>query len=175
MSKSEGPSSICLFGMRPEVTPIGLQLTSTARLVARSFDDALAAAGGSLPVWLVLLNLKIAQGANQRHLAEAVGVTEATLTYHLGAMERDGLITRKRDPSNRRNHLIEMTATGQEKFVALAGAAQRFDARLCACLSASDLATLRTLLGRLADAVTAKPGGSPVTAPGSCDPAVPAG
>ena len=75
-------------------------------MVGRAFDDALAAAGGSLPVWLVLLNLKIEQDTNQRRLAEAVGITGATLTHHLGAMERPGLLTRRRDPANRRNHII---------------------------------------------------------------------
>ena len=109
--------------MRPEDTPIGLYLTRTARLVSRAFDDALAEAGGSLPVWLVLLNLKIQQDANQRQLAEAVGVSEATLTHHLNAMEKDGLLARRRDPSNRRNHIIELTAPGEAAFTRLAAAA----------------------------------------------------
>src|ERR1035437_4963471 len=42
----------------PARPPIGLQLTRTARSVSRAFDDALAEAGGSLPVWLVLISLK---------------------------------------------------------------------------------------------------------------------
>ncbi|MGH9057132.1 MAG: MarR family winged helix-turn-helix transcriptional regulator, partial [Acidimicrobiales bacterium] len=66
-------------------------------MVSRAFDDALAEAGGSLPVWLVLLNLKINPSASQRELAEAVGVREATVTHHLNAMENDGLVTRRRD------------------------------------------------------------------------------
>ena len=45
--------------MRPPRTPIGLQLSQTARIVSRAFDEALDAAGGSLPVWLNLLNLTI--------------------------------------------------------------------------------------------------------------------
>ena len=47
--------------------------------MSRAFDEALVAAGGSLPVWLVLLNLKIRPRANQRELAAAVGIREATL------------------------------------------------------------------------------------------------
>jgi hypothetical protein len=42
----------------PAAPPIGLDLTRVARVVSRAFDDALAAAGGSLPVWLVLISLK---------------------------------------------------------------------------------------------------------------------
>ena len=44
--------------MRPAHIPIGLHLAQAARTVSRAFDDALADAGGTLPVWLVLLNIK---------------------------------------------------------------------------------------------------------------------
>jgi MarR family transcriptional regulator for hemolysin len=59
--------------VRPEQTPIGLHLARTARLLSREFDGALSDAGGSLPVWLVLLNLKINQDANQQQLAQGIG------------------------------------------------------------------------------------------------------
>lgn len=135
--------------MRPDVTPIGLHLNRTSRVVARAFDDALVAAGGSLPVWLALLNLTIRRDANQRELAAAVGVTQATLTHHLGAMERDGLIVRSREPSNRRNHVIQLTAEGEAKFKTLAAVAREFDAQLRANMTAAELETLRSLLDRL--------------------------
>jgi MarR family transcriptional regulator for hemolysin len=135
--------------MRPEQTPIGLQLARAARLVGRGFDDVLADAGGSLPVWLVLLNLKIQQNANQRQLAEAVGVAEATLTHHLNAMERDGLLARRRDPTNRRNHIITLTAPGEAAFTRLAAAAGAFDEQLRADLEPADITTLRALLDQL--------------------------
>ena len=73
---------------------IGLRLSQTARVVERAFDEALGAAGGTLPVWLILLNLKTRKVANQRELAEAVRVREATLTHHLNAMDAHGLVTR---------------------------------------------------------------------------------
>ena len=83
-----------------------------ARLVRRAFDDALSQAGGSLPAWLVLLNLKIRLTVTQREVAEAVGIREATLTHHLNAMETDGLLTRRRDHNNRRIHVVELTDAG---------------------------------------------------------------
>ena len=83
--------------MRPARPPIGLELARAARTVSRAFDEALAQAGGSLPIWLILLNLKTRQVSSQRELAEAVGVREATLTHHLNAMDTQGLVTRTRD------------------------------------------------------------------------------
>ena len=140
--------------MRPEQTPIGLHLARSARIVARAFDGALEAADGPLPVRLVLLNLKIQPTTNQRELADAVGITGATLTHHLNAMEHDGLLTRRRDPANRRNHIVEITPARQRTFIRLAVAAQAFDERLRGGLSAADLAKLRTLLDQLGASVT---------------------
>jgi MarR family transcriptional regulator for hemolysin len=136
--------------MRPARTPIGLELARAARTVSRAFDDALAEEGGSLPVWLVLLNLKTRQVSSQRELAEAVGVREATLTHHLNAMDTQGLVTRTRDPANRRIHVVELTAAGEAAFIRLAEAATTFDRRLRDGLSDADLDVLATVLGRLA-------------------------
>jgi MarR family transcriptional regulator, transcriptional regulator for hemolysin len=136
--------------MRPARTPIGLELARAARTVSRAFDDALAEKGGSLPVWLVLLNLKTRQVSSQRELAEAVGVREATLTHHLNAMDTQGLVTRTRDPANRRIHVVELTPAGEAAFVRLAEAATAFDRQLRDGLSDADLDVLATVLGRLA-------------------------
>jgi MarR family transcriptional regulator, transcriptional regulator for hemolysin len=130
--------------------PIGLQLSHAARVVSRAFDDALDAAGGTLPVWLVLLNLKIHRPSNQRELAAAVGVREATLTHHLNAMDARGLITRTRDPANRRIQLVALTPDGEAAFLRLRAAAMAFDSQLKTGLSEADLDTLGGLLGRLA-------------------------
>src|SRR3954447_20549334 len=90
----------------PSVEPIGLQLARTAKVVSGAFDDALVEAGGSLPTWLVLVSLKTGRHRMQRDLAEAVGVEGPTLTHHLNRMEADGLVTRTRDPENRRTHVV---------------------------------------------------------------------
>jgi MarR family transcriptional regulator for hemolysin len=139
--------------MRPARTPVGLELARAARTVSRAFDDALAEAGGSLPVWLVLLNLKTRQLPKQRDLAEAVGVREATLTHHLNAMDSQGLVTRTRDPANRRVHVVELTPAGEEAFLRLAEAATAFDRRLRDGLTDTDLDGLTALLTRLASNV----------------------
>jgi len=136
--------------MRPATTPIGLRLTQVSRAVSRAFDEALTAAGGSLPVWLVLLNVKTRSLANQRALAEAMGIREATLTHHLNAMEASGLVTRQRDPANRRIHIVALTQAGEEAFVRLRGAAMAFDRQLRRGITDEDAAILGDLLGKLA-------------------------
>ncbi len=133
----------------PAHTPVGLRLSRAARSVSRAFDEALTEAGGSLPVWLVLISLKSQQLGNQRELAGAVGITEATLTHHLNTMDDQGLITRRRDPENRRVHRVELTEQGEVIFRQLASAANAFDQRLRRGISAEDIANFENVLGRL--------------------------
>jgi MarR family transcriptional regulator for hemolysin len=133
--------------------PIGLDLARTAKTCGRAFDDALAAAGGSAPVWQILISIKTRELGTQRALAAAVGIQGATLTHHLNAMESGGLVTRRRDPANRRVHLVELTEAGEELFHKLRGAAVAFDQRLRAGLSDGETAELARLLGKLRDNV----------------------
>ena len=142
---------------RPAQLPIGLRLSRTARAAGRAFDETLARAGGSVPVWLVLISLKRQQLRNQRELAEAVGIREATLSHHLTAMDGQGLITRRRDPANRRVHLVELTEAGETAFQQLRGAATAFDQRLRDGLSEAEIAELARLLDRLAASLGENP------------------
>jgi MarR family transcriptional regulator for hemolysin len=135
---------------RPDRPPIGLTLARTAKTVSRAFGDSLAQAGGSLPIWLILLALKSRSYANQREIAGAVGIQGATLTHHLNVMEADGLLTRARDPANRRVHMVELTEAGEDLFLRLAQAAHAHDERLRAGLSDTDIRHLDELLHRLA-------------------------
>jgi MarR family transcriptional regulator for hemolysin len=137
----------------PDRPPLGLDLAHTAKVTARAFDAAMEAAGGSRSTWLVLLALKSGRAANQRQVADAVGIQGATLTHHLNAMESAGLVTRRRDDANRRVHVVELTAEGEALFGRLRGAAAAFDRRLRRGLSADDAAALVALLARLRENV----------------------
>jgi MarR family transcriptional regulator, transcriptional regulator for hemolysin len=134
---------------RPAREPLGLYLTRVSRTVSRAFDDALAEAGGSLPVWLVLISVKSGQLASQRELADAVGIQGATLSHHLNAMESAGLVTRRRDPRNRRLHVVELTPDGDALFLRLRAVAFAFDRRLRVGLASQDVDQLEALLARL--------------------------
>jgi MarR family transcriptional regulator for hemolysin len=137
----------------PADVPLGLQLAATAREVGRAFDAALARADGSRPTWLVLLAVKTRSAASQRELAEAVGIQGATLTHHLDGMEVDGLLTRRRDPANRRVHLVELTERGDAAFHRLRAVARDHDRRLHAGLSDEEVATARRVMARMRENV----------------------
>ena len=65
-------------------------------------------------------------------------------------MEAEGLVTRQRDPQNRRAHKVELTERGRAEFGSLLGSVTGFDERLRSGLTDRELTTLRRLLRRLA-------------------------
>src|SRR6476660_8233963 len=116
---------------RPSLLPpIGLRLTRTARVVSNAFERAMAEAGGSASAWQVLLLVRSGQWGAQSRMAEAMGVTGATLTHHLNGLEAQGLVRRWREPSNRRVQLVELTPEGQALFEKLRAVAVAHDRRL---------------------------------------------
>jgi MarR family transcriptional regulator for hemolysin len=95
---------------QPPVTPpIGLRLSRISRVVSQAFDRAMSEAGGSAAAWQVLLLVRSEQWGTQAKLAEAMGITQATLTHHLTSLEKQGLVRRWRDDANRRIQRVELT------------------------------------------------------------------
>jgi MarR family transcriptional regulator, transcriptional regulator for hemolysin len=117
--------------------------------LTRAFEQELALAGGSLPSWLILLSLKSRSWRTQRELAEALGIEGPTLTHHLAGLERSGLVSRTRDPDNRRVQRVELTEAGDAAFHRLRRAASSFDQRLRSGLDDNEIQQLRELLARL--------------------------
>jgi MarR family transcriptional regulator, transcriptional regulator for hemolysin len=134
---------------RPTKTPLGLQLTRTARTATQAFDRAMAEEGGSASTWQVLLLVRSQAWGNQARLAEAMGITGATLTHHLNALEARGLVRRWREPHNRRVQRVELTPQGIALFDRLRGVAVHHDRRLRALLGEDDADRLAHLLDRL--------------------------
>lgn len=148
---------------RPSVPPIGIVLSSVAREVERAFDAALEEVGGSRPTWLVLMALKQGPLRNQRQLAAMVGIESATLSHHLNGMEAAGLLTRRRDPANRRMHLVELTHAGEAAFFRMLGTVRAFDHQLRAGIDDSDIALVEKILGQVRANVTAHRGDEPLS------------
>ena len=131
--------------------PIALLVARAAKVLDRASEEHLSAVGGSNATWLVLSSLKDGGHRTQGELAETVGVRSPTLTHHLDGLERAGLVTRDRDPGNRRVQRVALTEAGEALFVRLRRSAAAFDGRLKAGLDDDDITALRRLLAHLVE------------------------
>src|SRR5262249_41499074 len=118
-------------------------------VVSTAFDRALAQAGGSASAWQGLVLVRSGQWGTQSEMARAMGITGATLTHHLNALESQGLGRRWREGGNRRAQQGARTEAGAAFFDRLGGVALEHDERLRASLSERETEQLAGLLEKL--------------------------
>ena len=105
--------------------------------------------GGLRPRHLIALKLLSEQGpTSQQGLAEALSLDPSNVVGLLNELEERGLITRRRDPADRRRHIVELSAAGTDELCLAQTRLSRVEDDLLSALSAEDRATLYWLLVR---------------------------
>src|SRR5580700_3823399 len=100
-------------GQDQELLPL---LDHLAR-VGRRAAEASMAPGGLRPRHLIALKLLSEHGpASQQGLAEALSLDPSNVVGLLNELEERGLISRRRDPADRRRHIVEVSATGADEL-----------------------------------------------------------
>ncbi|MDX6426594.1 MAG: MarR family transcriptional regulator, transcriptional regulator for hemolysin [Gaiellaceae bacterium] len=135
--------------MKPQGTPIGRKLALTSKAVSSAFNAALAAEGGSVPVWLILNALKEGRWSTQLDLARSLGIEGPTLTRHLDNMEQSGFVARQPSETDRRAVRVEITEAGEAAHGRMLVAVIAFNRRLHAGVSRDELIQLDEILSRL--------------------------
>jgi DNA-binding MarR family transcriptional regulator len=111
--------------------------------------EALSATGLSHRHGLTLMLLAQAGPMSQQALVEALDVDPSVLVAILNGLEGDGLAERRRDPADRRRHIVEMTAAGASALTDVENAVAAVERDLFADLGDTDIARLRDILSRI--------------------------
>jgi DNA-binding MarR family transcriptional regulator len=122
--------------------------------VGRRAAEASMAPGGLRPRHLIALKLLSEHGpASQQGLAEALSLDPSNVVGLLNELEERGLIVRRRDPADRRRHIVELSATGAGELCVAQARLSRVEDDLLAVLTAEERATLYRLLARAVEGV----------------------
>jgi DNA-binding MarR family transcriptional regulator len=99
----------------------------------------------------ILIALDEGGHETQGAIADALGYDRGQLVGLLDELEERGLIERRRDPNDRRRHLVQPTAEGKRTLRKLRALARQLDDEFLGPLSEAERAKLHSLLLRLAE------------------------
>lgn len=116
-------------------------------------QETMSTARCPLPPGSVWLLARMAQSEPVRlsDLAQALSVDKSTLTPQAQRLEREGLVARGPDPSDRRAALLRLTRVGRAVLARLHVTRRAIFAERLADWSDRDLAQAATMLSRLAE------------------------
>jgi DNA-binding MarR family transcriptional regulator len=86
----------------------------------------------------------------QGAIADALGYDRGQLVGLLDELEDRGLVERRRDPADRRRHIVRLTPAGKRALAKLRALARQLDDEFLASLDEDERAQLHALLLRLA-------------------------
>jgi DNA-binding MarR family transcriptional regulator len=146
-------------------------LTRLSRVVYQRATEKVL--GMRLKVYTSLDYLREHEGLSQQGMAEALHIDANTCVLLLNELETAGLAERRRDPHDRRRHIVALNPAGRRALERAERALESVEDEVLGVLSAEERATLRQLLGRALEGaprpVTAAPHDPP--APASVVPA----
>ncbi len=128
---------------------IGYQLSLTARLQERRFEEALRPLGLTRITWCVLLAAGVEGHEQPSEIAGFVGIDRTATSRALRQMEASGMICRSCGKGDRRTTRVRLTAKGWQLLEQAAPLARANAARFTAKLTAQEVTDLHQLLERL--------------------------
>lgn len=131
-------------------------ICSTAHLFKRlgmeikeAYREAFEAAGASPFHYTVLAVLEESPRETQATIADSLGYDRSWLVGLLDELEELGLIERKRDPADRRRHVVTLQPAGKQKLAELRAVSKRVEDEFLASLDPEQRASLHELLLQL--------------------------
>jgi DNA-binding MarR family transcriptional regulator len=115
-------------------------------------DETLDQLGVTMSDWHVLTALRWAGEPYRRkagELARRADLTSGAMTSRLDALEKEGLVSRLRDPADRRSVLVELTEKGRRKHQQAMGIQAQKEALLAEALTDREKEQLNGLLRRV--------------------------
>jgi DNA-binding MarR family transcriptional regulator len=156
MAETTGAGQAAAGGQ--QLLPLIDHLARVGRRATESFES-----GCLRPRHMIALRLLGERGPMPQHaVGIALSLDPSNVVGLLNELEERGLITRRRDPADRRRHIVELSATGSGEVTLTCDQFGVVEDDLFKTLTADERATLYGLLARAVEAL------APVDEPSGC-------
>ncbi|QTL03578.1 winged helix-turn-helix transcriptional regulator [Aquabacter sp. L1I39] len=129
---------------------LGFHLRAVSNHVSQAFAGKLAGQGVTTAEWVVLRALYGAPPTAPSQLAARLGLTRGAITKLADRLIAKAFLTRTASPEDGRAQTLALTPAGTALVPDLAALADRNDADCFGVLDATERATLKALLARIA-------------------------
>jgi DNA-binding MarR family transcriptional regulator len=130
---------------------VAFLLAQVGAHAAMRFAQRLGEHGLNPPQAGVLRILRAEPDLSQQQLSERLGMQPSRVVSFVDDLERDGLVRRVRDETDRRRNAVRLTAAGRKALETIGRSAAEHENELCAPLSSRERDQLKRLLRKIAD------------------------
>jgi DNA-binding MarR family transcriptional regulator len=131
------------------VERLGVLLSRLGQIMNGRLRQALSVSSVGPRHGAVLIRLAHNGATSQQELIDALAIDASALVSILNDLEGDGLIERRRDPCDRRRHIVEITDAGHRSVCTVERAIAEVEAEAFADLGPAEVAQLHALLSRV--------------------------
>lgn len=130
---------------------LGYWLRRVSNAVSAEFARGLQGKQTSVAEWVLMRHLYYRDNAAPADLAKSLTMTRGAISKIIDKLEAKGWMKSRVDPEDHRGRHLSLTALGRRAVPELARIADRNDEEFFACLDIGERATLRRLLGKVAE------------------------
>lgn len=159
MKEKDAPAALGQERSDPPEVGLGLLLRDANNAFNRLLRDKLAVHGITFSQFQHLRHLWNEDGLNQVELSRRIGIEKASSTSVIESLEQRGLITRARDPDDRRKLNVRLTPAGEALEKDLWACAVETNAIARRDISRHEMQTVFKVLRRIIDNASGADGG----------------
>lgn len=123
-----------------------LLLKNTWQKLSRYYNQRLSQYDLTVQKALLLLEISPESGKNPRVLAKELDIENSSMSGLLDRLEKQGLIARRPDPSDRRGILIFLTPEGIKARDTIQSSVEELDSKLQEALSSEEIRIFRKVM-----------------------------
>jgi len=128
---------------------VGYIADNSSKIICDAFSERVMKLGVTRVQWIALYYLGREESISQKELAERMNVKESSIARLLDRMERDGLVERIKNESDKRITNLRLTDRGKEYRIKLLPEGEKFEQLLYKGISDEEMQVFTTVLSKM--------------------------